>query len=78
MSRKRWLQAAAMAYLDMLAMELVAGVNHWPLADRIERRFKLVGYTSRRVDRWFAEQQLANGIILGRIQTLENKLAVSH
>lgn len=72
------LKDCAIAYLNGLALEIAAGVNHWPLADRIERRFKLSGYTSQRVDRWFEEQRRANEIFLGRFQTVENKWAVSH
>lgn len=35
--------------LDVLAMDIHNGAALWPMVDRIERRFRVFGYTERRL-----------------------------
>lgn len=72
------LQACARNYLDMLARDIAAGCNHWPIADAIEARFNLAGYCGQMVDLYVKQRAATDRAILERLQTYENKMAVSH
>jgi hypothetical protein len=49
------LQRCAESYLRMLANDIAGGAQIWPAVQPVERRFRLVGFTSRLVDRAAAQ-----------------------